>query len=377
MNKSSAATLAVAIALLGLVSGIAHADTVVQVPFAGLLDARSVTTLTKGQLVPWNLPTDGGGLQNGFATKAAVQTKGGPVSNALPDDGRFPANARHPEVILNFSNDANAGSPQAHLVLPSASFNFSTPSATYSKLFLFFNGAAGGATVTIKLMYTGGMQTETAKVPDYYADVPASDPVLFNLATDVAKFDAATVKFETHHNITGVELHPMADKTLTQVQVDRGPEGNLIFWGATGIATSSVAGLGGAGGAAGASGSSGTAGSNSSGAAGTNAAQAGSNSGGAAGASAQASSAGMTSGAGGTNAAGGSASGSSAGASSSRPISLAPSSDSGCSCRLGSSHHDTRGLGAILLLLGAVTGRRVISRRQRLASRGSRLKCEA
>src|SRR5262245_59125577 len=101
-------------------SGSAAAETVVQVPLPGLLDARSVTTLTNDQLVVFTLPTDGGGLQNAFATAAVAMRQGKPVQNALPDDGKFPATARHPEVVLNFSNAADPTSPQTHLVAPSA-----------------------------------------------------------------------------------------------------------------------------------------------------------------------------------------------------------------------------------------------------------------
>ncbi len=337
------------------------ADTVVQIPLPGILDARSVTTLTGAQLVPWTLPTDGGGLQNGFATKAAVQSKGGPVANALPDDGRFLADARHPDVILNFSNAAVPASPQTHWMAPSTSITFAVPSATYSKLFLFFNGAAGGATVTVKLTFTGATQTETAKVPDYYADVAATDPVLFNLASDVAKFDSKTEKYETHHSITGVELHPMAGQTLTQVQINRATEGNLIFWGATGIATSSIMGAGGAANAGGAAGSSGSAGVGGA---------SGDGSGGLAGANAQAGGSGP--GGGGPNAGGG-LGGSSASASTAspsvRPL-ASPAADSGCSVR--TVHRDTYDFGAAAALLGAACGLRFASRCQRSRKRARR-----
>jgi MYXO-CTERM domain-containing protein len=246
----------------------------VQIPLPGLLDARSVTTLTGGKLVVFDLPTDGGNLQNAFATKAVAQMQGKPVENALPDDGKFPADARHPEVVLSFSNDAAATAPQTHLVPPSTSFAFEVPATTYSKFFLFFNGAAGGTTVMITLKYSDGMEIKSAKIPDYYADVPANDPVVFNLATNLAKWDKNTqINEANHHNITGVELVPMVEKTLMQVEVARAAEGNLVFWGATGVATGDVGGgsggAGGAGGAAGApasGGPSGTAGAASGGA---------------------------------------------------------------------------------------------------------------
>jgi len=62
----------------------------VQIPLSGVLDARSVTTLTAGQLVVFTLPTDGGNLQNAYATKAVATMQGKPVANALPTTARFP-----------------------------------------------------------------------------------------------------------------------------------------------------------------------------------------------------------------------------------------------------------------------------------------------
>src|SRR5262245_1286270 len=145
----------IAIWTLAGAAGATHAaDTVVQIPLTGVLDTRSVTTLTNGNIVVFTLTIDGGGgdvgtggLQNGFATKAVAMMKSpGNVANSLPDDGKFPADTRHPAIVLNYSNDAPAASPQNHLVKPAvgttpSNFTFPVPSATYSKLFLFFHGA--------------------------------------------------------------------------------------------------------------------------------------------------------------------------------------------------------------------------------------------
>jgi len=263
-RRPLASLFVVATALAALTgSAVAQADTTVQIPLAGVLDARSVTTLTAGQLVVFTLPTDGGNLQNAFATKAVALKQGKPVENALPDDGKFPADTRHPEVVLHFSNDADAASPQTHLIKTGDMMMFPVPTATYSKLFLFFNGAAGGTLVTVTLNYADGMEMKTATIPDYYADVPVTDPVVFTLAGNLAKWDRNTAINEAnHHNISGAEFAPMAGKMLTSVQVSKSAMGNLVFWGATGIATSDVAvgGAGGSGGVAGAAGASGAAG---------------------------------------------------------------------------------------------------------------------
>jgi hypothetical protein len=219
-----------------------RADTVVQVSLAGLIDKRCVTTLTNGMIVPWNLHTDGlATLQNAFVTAAVAKLKGAPVENALPDDGRFAANDRHPEVVLNFSNDAPASSPQTYQVQPTTDVSFSVPQATYSKLFLFFNGSHGGTTVTMNLLYTDTMETKMVKVPDYAAAIPANDPVIFNLAPNLSKWSLNTTVSEVGgHHITGVELAPIAGKTLKGITFQRSADGFLVLWGATGVATSPV-----------------------------------------------------------------------------------------------------------------------------------------
>ena len=164
------------VAVLG--AGAAHAaDTVVQIPLPGILDTRSVTTLTNGNIVVFTLSIDGGGgdlgtggLQNGFATKAvAMQKVPAAVANSLPDDGHFPADTRHPEVVLNVSNDAAPTSFQNHIVKPTGGmFSFPVPAGTYSKLFLFFHGANGGTKVTITLTYSDATTDVTmATIPDF------------------------------------------------------------------------------------------------------------------------------------------------------------------------------------------------------------------
>jgi hypothetical protein len=335
--------------LVGLGTSAARAaDTVVQMPLPGLLDGRSVTTLSAGKLVPWTLPTDGGGLQNAFATVAVAMAQGAPVANALPDDGHFPANTRHPDVLLHFSNDADAAAPQTHLVAVGGSFSFMVPPATYSKLFLFFNGAAGGTTVTATFTYSDGSDIQGATIPDYYADISATDAVIFNLASNLAKWDKTSKIAEAnHHNITGAELHPAAGKTLTSVKVERGPNGYLVFWGATGIATSPVV-LGG-GGAAGATGTGGAAGAGASGAAGAGGVSAASGASGMSGAAgAGAAGANATGAAGASAGAGGTLGGGTAGASPSAGAAVTAAgggtiagpmaNDSGCSCRLADAH---------------------------------------
>ena len=277
-------------ALLLLSAGTARAaDTVVQVPLPGVLDARSVITYGNGAIVPFTLTIDGGGgdvgtggLQNGFATKAVAMAKSpGNVANSLPDDGHFAADTHHPEVVLNYSN-TDATSPQCHLVKPKVGatppdiLTFPVPPATYSKLFLFFHGANGGTTLKITASYADATTDVTmATIGDFgNGSVPPANGNVFVLVGNLAKWSkTATIAEGGNHNIFGVEVDPMA-KTLMSVKVERGDTGYLVFWGATGVATGPVSGLpdagtppadgggaaGASGGAAGASGGAGATG---------------------------------------------------------------------------------------------------------------------
>src|ERR1700722_14135465 len=71
-------------------------STTVQVDVNKLLNARVVTTLTAGQVIPLQTSIDGAG---GIATQAAAIALNGKAETAVPDDGTFPANADHPEVV--------------------------------------------------------------------------------------------------------------------------------------------------------------------------------------------------------------------------------------------------------------------------------------
>jgi hypothetical protein len=234
--------------------GVAAADTIVQVPLPGLLDGRTVATLTGGKVVPWTLGTgvDGGGSGNGYMTQAASMSLGQNVK-ALPNDGKFPMDARHPDVELHFSNDADATSPQTHPVKGATGFMFDVPNATYSKLFLFMTSAEGSSSIKVTLTYADTSEMINVTVPDYFNDVAATDPVVFILYGNMAKWGQNNnVAEQNHHNLDGIELHPMAGKTLQSVRVDKTANGYLVFWGATGIATSAVTtGTGGSGGGGG------------------------------------------------------------------------------------------------------------------------------
>jgi hypothetical protein len=220
--------------------GTASADQVVQVPLSGLLDARPVSTLTGGVVVPWTVGID---QVDGFMTLAAALSlrQTGP---ALPDDGKFAANARHPDVVLNFSNAALADSPQAHHLTGVGMFAFSVPAATYSKLILFFSSSYGDSRLTMTMTYADGTTSMTAlTLPDWGLG-GTLPPTCFQLIAGLHKWTKQGMSVDTpSHTITGVDLFPTATKVLTRVEVSKTSAAQtLIFWGATGMATSPIDG---------------------------------------------------------------------------------------------------------------------------------------
>jgi len=144
----------------------ARADQVVQVPVDALLNARAVTTLTGGRLVPWTVGIDGNGLADGYMTAAASKFHNDPATlKTLPDDGRFLADARHPDVLLHFSNDADAASQQTHYVRGAGTFTFAIPAGTYSKMFLFVTSSEGSSALKITMTYSDAMDVVNLRMP--------------------------------------------------------------------------------------------------------------------------------------------------------------------------------------------------------------------
>lgn len=261
--------------------GALAADTVVQVPVAGIIDGRTVTTWTEGALVTWGAGqgVDGDGNADGYVTTAAEaelvklgKTVDGKANKALPDDGLFAADARHPAIQLHFSNTADKASPQTHqlyIAKGSQTMNLPVPVATYSKLFLILTASEGAAELTIKLNYAGAQPVEQKlKLPDYgIGGAQANDAVFFNLIEGMRKWTSTNQEGDgPSHTITGIELKPSATDKLMSVDITKTNGSHVVFWGATGIATSAVdvggGGTGGtgAGGAAGASGAGGASG---------------------------------------------------------------------------------------------------------------------
>ncbi len=239
------------------------AQQVVQFAVDSLLDGRPVTTLSAGALVPWTVGID---KDDGYITTAAAKFLK-QTDKALPDDATFAADATHPDIVLHFSNSASSTSPQARGVSGVAGFELEVPRASYSELYLAVTSSYGDSPLTATLAYA---DNSTSKVqftlPDWGTGsaLPTSPPIFFNLISGLHKWTHANASVDTPtHTITGVELTPEPNKELTRIRIDKaGANSYLVFWGATGVATSPIGNSnGGASGSGGMSGSAGAAGS--------------------------------------------------------------------------------------------------------------------
>jgi hypothetical protein len=218
-------------------AGTAGADDVVQIPIDPLLDGRPVTTWTAGKIVTWTAGVD---KTDGLMT-AAAEAQLNETGVALPDDGTFAADARHPQIALHFSNASPATAPQAHSVPGGGGFDVPVAAGTYSKVFLVFTSSIGPSALTVTLGYSDGSNTTTdVTVPDWASNPAANDPVSFVLFGGMRKWTAQNQEVDIPtHTLTGVELTPAATKVLSTIHVDRPGTAQVVwFWGATGVATS-------------------------------------------------------------------------------------------------------------------------------------------
>ena len=77
---------------------------VIQIDIASLVNARPVTTFTKGKLITWTKGIDGNGKADGYLTQSAALFKGDMKAHALPDNSVNAANHLHPDILLHYNN---------------------------------------------------------------------------------------------------------------------------------------------------------------------------------------------------------------------------------------------------------------------------------
>lgn len=213
----------------------------IQVDIRPLLNARPVTVVAAGKLVSWTEGLDGD--YSGEATMAAGKLMGDAAPKALPDDGRFPATDKHPEVILHFANEDATGK-QVRRSMGADTFTVSVPAGRYSRMAIFCMSANGTSSLAVQLRYADGSESRALTVPDWFNPLPAGDASRFHLASDLAKWDKGNRKTEPdHHFLYGLDLAPAEGKTLLSFKVTKTAAGALTFWGATGVREESSTGL--------------------------------------------------------------------------------------------------------------------------------------
>ena len=161
---------------------------------------------------------------------------------ALPDDGRFAADSKHPEIVLHFSNAAPATAPQVHLLAGAGKIEFAVPAGRYTQLILSLTSSYGASPLTFTFSYADGTSTtQPLTLPDWGTGgpLPPNQQVLFNLIAGMHKWNRQDQSIDTpSHTITGMALAPAPDRTLTKLEIAKTTAGtSLVLWGATGVAT--------------------------------------------------------------------------------------------------------------------------------------------
>jgi hypothetical protein len=219
--------------VIGFFISTSLADTI-QVNIKSILNARSVSTFSNGKIYTWTKGIDGGGSADGYITHS-VAVHQNYTGHTLPDSARYPANSKHPLMILNFSNIDSTG-PQTHYLSGSDSVTFSVPQGNYSAIYLALTSAEGSSSIGVVLNYSDGPATSTFTLNDY--DVANSSGVFF-VDSGMQKWNNQNSPGDNFgHALNGFGVTANPAKTLTSVKLIKKTVGSyLVFWGATGVAT--------------------------------------------------------------------------------------------------------------------------------------------
>ncbi len=208
------------------------AGEVIQIDVNHILNTRSVTTLTKGELITW---TNGVDKQNGYLTMAAAKFKGDTDPHALPDDPLIAANEHHPAILLHYANDEGV-KYQTRYLSDTGSFIIKVPPNKYSGLYLSLTSAYGDSKLQLELMYKDGAETKNIVLPDWFKDVPDNDPDFSYVVHNMGKWgNKNTLTEKDHHNIHALNIHPDAGRVLTAVRLRNLSKTYILFWAATGV----------------------------------------------------------------------------------------------------------------------------------------------
>ena len=155
----------VVVVAMNALAWAAKAPEAVQVDVKGLLNARVVTTVTQEKVNNLKIDIDGAG---GHCTMHAAELLKTKDPHALPNDGKFAANAKHPQVVLNYK-DGDGQANQARRVAGEGTFSFAVPENKYSEMWLWVTSGQGPSDIHIELTYKDGTsETRDIQVPDWF-----------------------------------------------------------------------------------------------------------------------------------------------------------------------------------------------------------------
>jgi hypothetical protein len=222
--------LFVALAVVAL-AGTAQAAETVQIDALDVFNMRPISTVVNGKLVPLSNNIDGAG---GIATRSAAKAAGSDDPHSMPDDGKFAANDKHPEVIFSYAND-DGKKNLARKSQGADEFIVTVPPKNYTKLFLFFASGAGPSKIHIDLKYQDGtLESRSMEVPDWFWELKPDDKDRCYIAPDLSKWSPERMLEKDHHFIFGLDVHPSPDKILVKVRIKKAEPGIMAFFGGTG-----------------------------------------------------------------------------------------------------------------------------------------------
>lgn len=205
---------------------------VIQMDVSTVLNARSVTTLTKANPVTWTTGIDRG---NGYLTMSAAAFMGDKDPHALPDNPLFPANQSRPEILLHYSNEDGTKN-QTRCIPDTGEFLINVPARKYADLYLSLTSSYGASSLQFELMYKDGIEFRNFILPDWFKDIPENDPDLSYVAHNMGKWgNKNNLNEKDHHNIDALNIHPNPKRFLTAIKLRKLPGGYLLFWAATGV----------------------------------------------------------------------------------------------------------------------------------------------
>ena len=230
MKKTS--LFAAAIAAIALTTA-ANAGDVKQIDVSAAFNARPIDTVVDGKVVPMDANIDGAG---GLSTLSAAKLLGGSTDHVIPDNAVYPANDKHPEIVLAYAND-DGKKKFARRSQGADTYDLTIPEGNYTRLFLMMSSGQGPSDIEVTLAYKDGTSdTKTLTCPDWWPGLKPGDTYRCEVVSNMSKWSPKGIipSEPKGHNIYGINVQPNPDKALVKITVKKQAKGILCFWGATG-----------------------------------------------------------------------------------------------------------------------------------------------